>query len=101
MKTLATNNISLLTKRHSKFYFHLHFVKAIYDSLSKKSSAFCWLQAQEYTKEAQLEQDQILGAWVRLEKYLSNLKLNVDWLEQLKMTTCQKHAVLLGVTGTF
>lgn len=44
----------------------------------QKSSAFCWLQAQEYTKEAQLEQDQILGAWVRLEKYLSNLKLNVD-----------------------
>jgi len=62
---------------------------------------FHWLQPQEYMMEAQLEQDQILGVGGRLQKYLSNLKPNADWLEQLKMTTCQKHAVLWSVTDTF
>lgn len=39
---------------------------------------FHQLQAQDYMMEAQLEQDQILGVGGRLQKYLSNLKLNAD-----------------------
>lgn len=62
---------------------------------------FHQLQAQDYMMEAQLEQDQLLGVGGRLQKYLSNLKLNADWLEQLKMTACQKHAALRSVTDTF
>lgn len=59
IKTRAKNSIYLLTKGHSKFYFHLRFVKVTYDSLAKNSEAFSLVTGSRVCE--QLEQDQISG----------------------------------------